>query len=120
MGGVQQPARLFRVPQDDGEAAKWFRKAAEQGSRNAMAMLGVMYAKGAGVPLDNGTALTWLTLAAEQGHRQAQQDRSFLLNHIMQIKQVALRLRRNLDDSLSEPVSEGARPLALRNAVDEL
>ena len=38
----------------------------------------------------------------------------------MRIKQVALRLRRNLDDSLSEPVSDGAKPLALRNAIDEL
>ena len=40
------------VPQDDAEAAAWFRKAAEQGYVNAQVLLGLMYDKGKGVPQD--------------------------------------------------------------------
>jgi len=38
------------VPQDDVEAAKWYRLAAEQGYAPAQANLGVMYRNGEGVP----------------------------------------------------------------------
>jgi TPR repeat protein len=38
-----------RVPQDDVEAAKWYRRAAEQGSQM---MLAVLYFGGVGVPKD--------------------------------------------------------------------
>ena len=38
------------VPQDDTEAVKWYRKAAEQGHAEAQNNLGVMYLNGRGVP----------------------------------------------------------------------
>jgi TPR repeat protein len=41
------------VPQDDAEAVRWYRKAAEQGDAEAQGKLGVMYANGRGVPNDD-------------------------------------------------------------------
>ena len=40
------------VPQDDKQAAKWWRLAADQGDGKAQYYLGAMYAKGRGVPQD--------------------------------------------------------------------
>ena len=64
------------VPQDSAEAAKWYRKAAEQGQattrlgRRAIATaqfsLGAMYADGAGVPQDYVRAYMWFNLAASR------------------------------------------------------
>ena len=55
------------VPQDDPEAARWFRLAAEQGLASAQFNLGVMCANGEGVLKDNAEAVRWYRLAAEQG-----------------------------------------------------
>ena len=52
------------MPEDDGEAVKWYRKAAEQGVATAQYNLGVMYAKGEGVPEDYVLAYAWWNLAA--------------------------------------------------------
>jgi uncharacterized protein len=60
------------VPQDDPEAAKWFRLAADQGDAPALFNLGVMYAEGQGVPQDYAEAVKWYRLAADHGHAQAQ------------------------------------------------
>ena len=60
------------VPQDDGEAVKWYRLAAEQGYAPAQLNLGVMYSKGEGVPQDYAEAVKWHRLAAEQGDAPAQ------------------------------------------------
>ncbi|HUW49565.1 MAG TPA: tetratricopeptide repeat protein [Sulfuricella sp.] len=49
------------------EAAKWFRKAAEQGDSQARFGLGVMYANGNAVPQDFAAAMKYFHLAAEQG-----------------------------------------------------
>ena len=51
------------VPQDDVEAAGWYRKAAEQGHAFAQIRLGDMYADGRGVPQDDVEAYKWLNLA---------------------------------------------------------
>jgi TPR repeat protein len=55
------------VVKDDVEAAKWFRKAAEQGNADAECNLGVAYANGQGVAQDYAEALKWLKRAVEQG-----------------------------------------------------
>ena len=60
------------VPQDDKEAVKWYRKAAEQGYAFAQHNLGVMYANGRGVPEDDKEAVKWFRKAAEQGYAFAQ------------------------------------------------
>src|SRR4029077_12512676 len=52
------------VPQDYAEAAKWYRKAADQGFAEAQSNLGAMYAKGQGVPQDYVEAYKWFDLAA--------------------------------------------------------
>ena len=60
------------VPQDYGEAVRWWRLAADQGHADAQANLGTMYAFGRGVPQDYGVAARWYRLAAEQGLANAQ------------------------------------------------
>jgi len=60
------------VPQDYTKAAKWYRKAAEQGYAPAQSNLGVMYEHGKGVPKDYTKAVEWYRKATEQGIAIAQ------------------------------------------------
>ncbi len=60
------------VPQDYVEAAKWFRKAADQGLVGAQYSLGVAHMNGQGVPQDYAEAVKWFRLAADQGFAEAQ------------------------------------------------
>jgi hypothetical protein len=50
---------------DYAEAAKWLRKAAEQGETWAQGMLGAMYADGLGITQDYVDAYMWLTLSVD-------------------------------------------------------
>ena len=75
------------VPKDTTEAAKWFRKAAdqgiadaqvhlirlaaEQGDAAAQLKLGFKYASGNGMPQDDAEAVKWLHKAAMQGYERA-------------------------------------------------
>jgi hypothetical protein len=52
------------VPQDDEEAVKWFRLAAEQGDADAQYNLGVAYANGQGAPQDYVIAYALFNLSA--------------------------------------------------------
>jgi TPR repeat protein len=61
------------LPQDDEEAAYWFRRAAEQGASSAQFRLGLMARLGRGMPEDPSESARWWKLAAEQSHRQAQE-----------------------------------------------
>ena len=60
------------VPEDDEEAVRWYRLAADQGHANAQTNLGNMYNNGEGVPEDDAEAVRWYRLAADQGNRLAQ------------------------------------------------
>src|SRR5262249_33425487 len=60
------------VPQDYGQAAYWYRRAAAQGDVTAQGWLGFMYRVGWGVPQDVTQAVQWLRRAAEQGDTGAQ------------------------------------------------
>ena len=60
------------VLQDNKEAEKWFRKAADQGHADAQFFLGAMYAEGQGVLQDLKEAVKWFRKAADQGHATAQ------------------------------------------------
>ncbi|WP_146113983.1 tetratricopeptide repeat protein, partial [Haemophilus influenzae] len=53
------------VKQDDFEAVKWYRKAAEQGYADAQFNLGNMYYNGHGVKQDDFEAVKWYRKAAE-------------------------------------------------------
>jgi TPR repeat protein len=59
------------VPKDVAEAAKWHRKAAEQGDADAQFTLGVMYASGEGVVKDTVEAHAWWNVASALGHERA-------------------------------------------------
>ena len=60
------------VPQNDKEAVKWWRLAAEQRYIDAQFNLGQVYRTGKGVPQNYKEAANWYRLAAEQGHAKAQ------------------------------------------------
>ena len=60
------------VLQDYAQAAKWFRKAAEQGEAESQFLLARIYHDGTGLPQDNKQAAKWLTKAAEHGNAIAQ------------------------------------------------
>ena len=59
------------APEDDVEAVKWYRVAAQQGHPSAQYYLGVMHDKGHGVPEDATEAIKWYRLAAQQGDWEA-------------------------------------------------
>jgi TPR repeat protein len=61
-----------RMYQNYTEAAKWYRKSAEQGYAKAQTALGELYENGRGVELNNIEAVKWHRLAAEQGYAQGQ------------------------------------------------
>lgn len=60
------------------DAAKWYRKAAEQGYAPAQANLGILYDLGQGVAQDYQQALYWYVKAAEQGDIKAQNNLGFM------------------------------------------
>jgi TPR repeat protein len=57
---------------DETEAAKWFKRSADQGLAVAQYELGKMYELGRGVPQDDEETVLWFGLAAEQGYAGAQ------------------------------------------------
>jgi hypothetical protein len=65
---------LGGVPQDDTEAVRWYRKAAEQGYPVAQSNLGSMYALGKGVKQDYVQAYMWFNIAAEHGDANARKN----------------------------------------------
>jgi TPR repeat protein len=60
------------VMQDDAEALKWYRKAAQLGSAEGEYNLGVVYENGFGVKQDYKEAVQWYRKAAERGLAAAQ------------------------------------------------
>ena len=60
------------MPEDDAEAARWYRLAADQGHADAQNNLGLKYASGEGVVEDDAEAVRWYRLAADQGLANAQ------------------------------------------------
>ena len=63
------------VPQDDAEAVKLLRLAADQGYATAQYNLGVMYYDGQGVPKDLVEAYAWWFIAAAGGDADAVNNR---------------------------------------------
>ena len=60
------------VQQDDYEAVKWYRKAAEQGGVHGQLILGIKYELGKGVQQDDYEAVKWYRKSAEQGDADGQ------------------------------------------------
>ncbi len=59
------------VREDDVEAAKWFKMAAEKGDVIAARILGYFYARGDGVPKSDSEAVSWWRFAAGRGDADA-------------------------------------------------
>lgn len=76
MGLVFASGRMG-VAKDEGEAVKWFRKAAEQGRAEAQNNLAVMLENGEGTPVDRVESAKWYHKAAEQGIAVAQHALAF-------------------------------------------
>jgi hypothetical protein len=74
------------VPQDYAEAAKWYRKAAEQGEPSAQNNLGFMYGKGRGVPPDYVQAHMWYNLAVSRYRPGADRDMAVKNRYIVAAK----------------------------------
>jgi uncharacterized protein len=64
-------ATMMDQAQQDEDAVKWFKKAAEQGNAAGEYGLGLMYGKGEGVKQDNAKALEYVTRAAEKDYADA-------------------------------------------------
>jgi TPR repeat protein len=62
------------LSQDDVEAARWYRRAAERNSVLAQNNLGWMYENGRGLERDYAGALFWYKLAAQNGNVAAQHN----------------------------------------------
>ena len=75
------------VRQNDIEAVRWYRLAADQGDADAQNNLGGMYARGDGVPPTGPEALRWWQRAAEQGHEVAQFNLGFMYGNGLGVPQ---------------------------------
>ena len=62
----------YCFPEDDAEAVKWYRLAADQGNADAQFNLGFRYSNGEGVLKNYAEAVKWYRLAADQGDAYAQ------------------------------------------------
>jgi hypothetical protein len=62
----------YGVHQDYLEAAKWYRRAAEQEHAGGQFNLGLMHWLGLGAPHDYAEAVRWFRRAADQGDEKAQ------------------------------------------------
>lgn len=70
------------VPQDDQQAAAWYRKAAEQGNAKAQCRLGIMYSFGRGVPQSYSLAYSWLSVATALGDSNCAKGRDMLAEQL--------------------------------------
>jgi TPR repeat protein len=59
------------VPQNEGLAAKWYRRAADQGNAAAQNNLGIMYRAGSGVEKNKEEAVNWYRKAVRQDYASA-------------------------------------------------
>lgn len=62
---------VLDIAEEDAEAVRWYRRAAEKGSAEGALGLGVMIGKGEGIPKNEAEALKWITKSAESGHGPA-------------------------------------------------
>ena len=74
--------------QDQVEAAKWYRKAAEQNDADAQYNLAICYERGDGVAEDWVEAYKWLLLAARQGHEAPKEHMTLLESKLLTSEQI--------------------------------
>ncbi len=74
------------IPRDDAAAAKWYRKAADQGVAGAQYNLGAMYADGHGVPQDYVEAYKWLSVAAARSPAAGNRESAIKMRDVVAAK----------------------------------
>jgi TPR repeat protein len=77
------------VAKDHAEAAKWYRKAAEQNYVDAQFNLGMCYEEADAGTEDWAEVYKWLSLAARQGHEGAKKFMTVLESKLMTPEQIA-------------------------------
>ena len=91
------------IQQNDIEAVKWLRKAAENGDKSAQFELGRRYHIGHVVPFDQRKAVKWLSMAAEQEMGKARRllgviyllgSRNLQADHVEAVKWFRLEAKR--------------------------
>ena len=90
-------------PRDDGEALKWFRKAAGGGHVPSQCNLGIFYATGRGMHRDKVEAWAWFHIAAGQGDRKARANKEIIAASMTR-DELDLALRVSLQRLESGPV----------------
>ena len=105
------------VPQDDGEAVKWYRAAAEQGHAGAQSNLGISYANGQGVPQDDGEAVKWFREAAEQGHSGAQSNLGVMYDRGLGVAQDYVQAHKWYNLAVSQSTREDSKDALNRHRV---
>ncbi|HVH71682.1 MAG TPA: tetratricopeptide repeat protein [Candidatus Dormibacteraeota bacterium] len=71
LGTMYRSPAVSAIEENPAEAARWYRRAAQQGYAPAQNNLGILYDDGIGVPANNEQARKWYRLAAEQGDGSA-------------------------------------------------
>jgi hypothetical protein len=84
------------VRQDDTEAARWFTKAAENGSVKAQVALGTRYWAGRGLPPSLTQAYFWTVLARAAGDKNSKTFAEFLASHMTRQQAAAIEQQANI------------------------
>ena len=107
------------VLQDRGQAAAWYRKAADQGNALRTVNLGLMYDAGVGVPQDYAQAVVWYRKAADQGNAEAQLGlgRMYDTGHGVPQAYVQAHMWFNLSASRAKDPNVGQTALKCRDNV---
>jgi hypothetical protein len=84
------------IKQDEGEAAGWFTKAAENGSVPAQYKLGLLYWGGHGVPKDQNKAYFWAVLARAGGQEGSKDLAQILANGMTRTQAAAIERQADL------------------------
>lgn len=95
---------IGKQPPNFAEAARWYRKAADQGFARGMINLGFLYEKGLGVEHDPATALQWYRKAAGLGEAIALDsgEPASSTEETRQLRRELEETRRQLEDARRE------------------
>jgi uncharacterized protein len=91
------------ISQDYGQAAIWFRKAADQGRFDAQYFLGVINARGNGIPPNESNARIWFQMASRQGYQPAKDELARLDAQAQQGTQATTSQPNAFQETISSP-----------------
>jgi TPR repeat protein len=111
----------YGVPQDYGEAVRWYRRAADQGYARAQHSLAFMYRYGRGVRPDYEAAVKWFYKAAWQGftdslkwlHGAADQGHAGAQHHLALLYRAGRGVEQDYSEALrwfEEAAAQGYQP----------